>query len=246
MDVQSPNSNVESVRPLNSGRAARTSHGIVKPHPLKWYQRLVASIIYGLIEAVAFTQRWKREYHPEAIKPGTGPFIFCVWHNRLPLCLILYRHYLRHKNLPHRMAAIVSASKDGGVVARIIEHFGVQPVRGSSSRRGPQALLELTTWAERGYDLAFTPDGPRGPRYVVQAGAIALAQVTGLPLAPASYHLRWKICLKSWDRFQIPLPFGRVEVKMGEPMHVPRDASDEQRERLRQEFERRLRALTVD
>ena len=67
------------------------------------------------------------------------------------------------------------------------------PVRGSSSRRGPQALLELTSWAERGYDLAITPDGPRGPRYVVQEGAIGLAQVTGLPIIPASYHLRWKI-----------------------------------------------------
>ena len=84
------------------------------------------------------------------------------------------------------MAAMVSASKDGGFLASILECFGVQPVRGSSSRRGPQALLELTGWAERGYDLAITPDGPRGPRYVVQEGIIALAQVTGLPIVPAS------------------------------------------------------------
>ena len=65
----------------------------------------------------------------------------------------------------------------------------MQPVRGSTSRRGPQALLELTSWSERGYDLAITPDGPRGPCYVVQDGIMSLAQLTGLPILPVSYHL---------------------------------------------------------
>ena len=213
---------------------------------MKWYQRFAASVIYGLIEAVSFTQRYRWEFHPEVLRKNAGPFIFCIWHNRLPFSLITYRAVVRQRQQPHKMAAIVSASKDGGVVARILEHFGTQPVRGSSSRRGPQALLELTTWAERGYDLAITPDGPRGPRYIVQPGALALAQLTGHALAPVSYHLRWKFCLKSWDRFQIPLPFGRAIMKIGEPLRVPREASDEQRELLRQEFEKRLRDLTID
>ena len=113
------------------------------------------------------------------------------------------------------LAALVSASKDGAFLAGILECFGVQPVRGSSSRRGPQALLELTTWAERGYDLAITPDGPRGPCYVVQDGVMSLAQLTGLPIVPVSYHVNWKIQLKSWDRFQIPLPFSRCEMYFG-------------------------------
>src|SRR5213076_1928270 len=111
-------------------------------------------------------------------------------------------------------------------------HFNVQPVRGSSSRRGPQALLELTTWAERGYDLAITPDGPRGPRYVVQDGAVAAAQLTGLAILPASYHLSRKIEIKSWDRFQVPLPFSRCEITIGRPMRVPADADDEAREAI--------------
>ena len=108
--------------------------------------------------------------------------------------------------------AIVSASRDGAFLTGILEYFKVQPVRGSSSRRGPQALLELTTWAERGYDLAITPDGPRGPRYVVQDGVISLAQLTGLPIVPVSYYVNWKIRVKSWDRFQIPLPFSLCEM----------------------------------
>src|SRR4029077_6679252 len=96
----------------------------------------------------------------------------------------------RYVNTPG-LAAIVSASKDGGFLAAILENFNVQPVRGSSSRRGRQAVLELISWAERGYDLAITPDGPRGPRYIAQEGATALAQLTGHPIIPASMNVKW-------------------------------------------------------
>src|SRR5947208_3398403 len=200
MQVQSPKSKVQSpaAEPAAVGAAPR----IITPHPLKWHQRLAASMIYGTIEAVSLTMRYQWEFHPELLKKEVGPVIFCAWHNRLSVSLIVYRGYVRAKKQRHRLAGMVSASKDGGVVARILEHFGGQPVRGSSSRRGPQALLELTTWAERGYDIAITPDGPRGPRYEFQPGALALAQLTGKPLVPVSYHLSSKICLRSWDRFQ--------------------------------------------
>jgi lysophospholipid acyltransferase (LPLAT)-like uncharacterized protein len=107
-------------------------------------------------------------------------------------------------------------------------------------------MLELAQFAEQGYDVALTPDGPRGPRYVCKEGAVYLAQLTGLGIVPACYHLEWKISLKSWDRFQIPLPFSRVTVTFGEPLAVPRDASDEAREALRRELDRRLLALTKD
>ena len=113
-----------------------------------------------------------------------GPAIYCVWHNRLALCLVPYFGYVKKRNQTPGMAALVSASKDGAFLAGILECFGVQPVRGSSSRRGPQALLELTSWAERGYDLAITPDGPRGPRYVVQEGVIGAGAGHRLPDHP--------------------------------------------------------------
>src|SRR5437016_11242730 len=132
MEVQGPKSNVQSA-------GARKSPSVVIPHPLKWHQRLAASLIYAMIEGVALTLRCRWEFHPEVLKSELGPVIFCIWHNRLPLSLIMYRRYVRQKRQPHRMAAIVSASKDGGVLARILEHFGVEPVRGSSSRRRPQA-----------------------------------------------------------------------------------------------------------
>jgi hypothetical protein len=140
----------------------------------------------------------------------------------------------------------VSASKDGAFLAAILECFKVQPVRGSSSRRGPQALLELTTWAERGYDLAITPDGPRGPCYVVQDGVVLLAQITGLPVVPVAFNIRWKFRLKSWDRFQIPLPFSQCEIVFGEPVEVPRSLSDSAREELRETLEQRLKKMSQD
>jgi lysophospholipid acyltransferase (LPLAT)-like uncharacterized protein len=166
--------------------------------------------------------------------------IFCLWHNRLAISMIVHR---RH---PRKLAALVSASKDGALLAAVLGRFGVAQIRGSSSRRGPQALLELTTHAARGYGLAVTPDGPKGPRYVVQQGVIALAQVTGLPIIPVTCNTQPKICLKSWDRFQIPLPFSRCDLILNEPIFVPREADEARREEHRNELQARLRQSSSD
>lgn len=176
----------------------------------------------------------------------TQPVIFCAWHNRLALSIPVYNRFVR-KPYPHRkMAVMVSASRDGGLLTCVLEHFRVQPVRGSSSRRGPQALLELTSWAEKGYDLAITPDGPRGPRYAIQEGIIALAQLTGFPILPVSLNLSRKLSVNSWDRFQIPLPWARCEVLMGNIIQVPRETSDNEREVIRQKLESEMLSVTHD
>jgi hypothetical protein len=225
----------------------RRSSGIVVPHAPYWYQRLGAWLVFAAVHFVSATLRYRWTDRSGYFSDGlAGPAIYCVWHNRLALCLVLYYRYVKRRNQTPGMAALVSASKDGGFLAAILECFGVQPVRGSSSRRGPQALLELTGWAERGYDLALTPDGPRGPCYVVQEGVMALAQVTGFPIVPASYYLRWKVRPKSWDRFQIPLPFSHCEMLIGQPIRVPREATDAEREALRQQLERTLKEISRD
>jgi lysophospholipid acyltransferase (LPLAT)-like uncharacterized protein len=217
------------------------------PHAPRWYQRAAAWLIFALVRLVAATLRY-RWTDGAGLFDGTppGPVICTVWHNRLALCLIAYAAYIKRRRPEARMAAMVSASKDGGFLTAILECFGVQPVRGSSSRRGPQALLELTSWAKRGYDLAITPDGPRGPCYVVQPGVMSLAQITGLPILPFSYNLGWKLRPRSWDRFQIPLPFARCDMVIGPLVRVPREASDEQREALRLQLERTLKDLSKD
>jgi lysophospholipid acyltransferase (LPLAT)-like uncharacterized protein len=220
---------------------------LIVAHKPKWYQRIIAWLIFALIRVVWATLRCKWLDRSEYIYvAGSGPVIYCVWHNRLALCMPAYYRYASQRKATPGMAAMVSASRDGGFLTAILECFKVQPVRGSSSRRGPQALLELTTWAERGYDLAITPDGPRGPAYIVQDGVMSLAQLTGLPIVPFSYYAKWKISVKSWDRFQIPLPFSYCEMRLGKAVFVPRDASDEQREQLRQQLETELRAISRD
>jgi lysophospholipid acyltransferase (LPLAT)-like uncharacterized protein len=244
MIVSDPKPQTEA--PQGTARRRR-SGGVVVPHVPYWYQRLGARLVHLLIRSVSGTLRKQWIDRSGYFDNGpAGPAIYCTWHNRLALCMITYYDYVKKHNQTPGMAAMVSASKDGGFLASILGCFRVRPVRGSSSRRGPQALLELTGWAERGYDLAITPDGPRGPRYVVQEGAIALAQVTGLPIIPASNYVRWKIQVKSWDRFQIPLPFSRCEMVLGKPVQVPREASDAEREALRQQLERTMKEISRD
>ncbi|HEX5222261.1 MAG TPA: lysophospholipid acyltransferase family protein [Verrucomicrobiae bacterium] len=227
---------------------ARTrKSGVVVPHQAKWYQRLAARLIWLLIRVVSATIRFRLDDRSGFFSGApTEKIIFALWHNRLALCVPLYQRYLRAHDPGRSVVALVSASRDGGLLAHILELFNIEVARGSSSRRGPQALRELVSWGENGYDLAITPDGPRGPCYTVQEGVVSTAQLTGLAIVPASYHLNWKIQLKSWDRFQIPLPFARCEVITGRVLRVPREASDAEREALRAELETEMRAITRD
>jgi lysophospholipid acyltransferase (LPLAT)-like uncharacterized protein len=241
MDATNPQPTVPGTR------RHRRKSGVVVPNSPKWYQRLGAWLLWAALRLLAASLRYRvHDPHGFTVRKDSEPVIYCIWHNRLALCMKLYFSLGRGYHQTVGMAAMVSASKDGAFLAAILERFGVTPVRGSSSRRGPQALLELTTWAERGYDLAITPDGPRGPRYVVQEGTMSLAQITGLPVVPVSYSLNRKIQLKSWDRFQIPLPFTICEVTGGRVFRIPREATDAERETLRQQLEAELRAISRD
>jgi lysophospholipid acyltransferase (LPLAT)-like uncharacterized protein len=228
-------------------RAAAKSSRAIAPHRLKWHGRLAAFVIFIAARCLAATLRYQIvDPHGILAGPLQRNAILTAWHNRLALSLPIYNRLSRGRRNRHQLAALVSASRDGGLLTRILEYFEVQPVRGSSSRRGAQALLELTSWAERGYDLAITPDGPRGPRYCVQEGIIALAQFTGLPIMPMAFNVAPKFCLKSWDQFQIPSPFARCEIRLGRFICVPREATEAERESLRLELEQEMRAITKD
>jgi hypothetical protein len=225
----------------------RKKSGVVIPHKARWHQRLAARLVWMFVRCVAITVRFELKDGSSHLRSVFDEkLIFAIWHNRLALSLMLHRRYMLGQDRERRLAAMVSASRDGGLLSRVLELFGVQPVRGSSSRRGAQALREMVSWAVAGYDLAITPDGPRGPCYEVQEGVISTAQLTGLAVVPVSYYLNWKIRAKSWDRFQIPLPFTRCDVFVGKPIRVPREASDAERELLRKELERALREISRD
>ena len=238
-------SEVQNPTPLPA--APKRKSGVVIPHAPRWHQRLAAALIYALAHALAATLRFRLDDPSGYLSAAPQEkIIFAIWHNRLALSLILYRRYVARRDRGRRLAAMVSASRDGGMLAGVLERFGVEPVLGSSSRRGPQALREMVSWGKRGHDLAITPDGPRGPRYAVQEGVISTAQLTGLPIVPVSYHLNWKIQAKSWDRFQIPLPFARCEVTIGKILRVPRETDAAGREELRKQLEAEMRAISRD
>jgi lysophospholipid acyltransferase (LPLAT)-like uncharacterized protein len=219
----------------------RGHKGVVVPHKPNGSQRLVAWTVFLVERVVTSSLRchW-HDYSGLADAEDGQPVIFCLWHNRLAISMVVHR---RH---PRKLAALVSASKDGALLSAVLGRFGVEQIRGSSSRRGPQALLELTSHAERGYDLAVTPDGPKGPRYVVQHGVISLAQVTGLPIIPVTCNTQPKICLKSWDGFQIPLPFSRCELILNKPILVSRGADQVEREERRSQLQACLRRSSND
>ena len=227
--------------------AAVKTSGIVIPETPRWHQRLAAFIIHVGLTAISKTLRIR---HTDRAGLGDGqlrgPAIYCIWHNRLALSMAAYHGYIKKHNDTAGLAAMASASRDGGMLIAVLQFSGVQPVRGSTSRRGPQALRELTTWARRNYDLAITPDGPRGPRYVVQEGIIALAQLTGFPIVPVTFNLDRKISVKSWDRFQIPLPFARCEMIFEKPLRVPRETPEAGREKFRAHLEETLKLISKD
>ncbi|MCX7887254.1 MAG: lysophospholipid acyltransferase family protein, partial [Verrucomicrobiae bacterium] len=144
---------------------------------MKW----LGIVLRCLVTALGATLRWRIEDPCGLLaKVPSGPVIFAFWHNRLLMLPYLFRKHWQRRNR-RKVAVLVSASRDGEKLAQVLGRFGLLCVRGSSSRRGAQALVELTRLVQEGYDIGITPDGPRGPRYSVQDGVISLAQLTQAP-----------------------------------------------------------------
>ncbi len=139
--------------------------------------------------------------------------IYAFWHNQQAFLLFPYRKR-------GKVAVLVSMSKDGEFMAKSLPKFNMTAVRGSSSRGGAGALRNLMDAAQKGFNLALTPDGPRGPLYKAQPGILYLAQKTGMTIIAAGVASSNKFAVNSWDKFQIPLPFGKCAIVYGEPLKV--------------------------
>jgi lysophospholipid acyltransferase (LPLAT)-like uncharacterized protein len=212
------------------------------PKTLKWHGKVAAWIISMAGRGIGSSLRVSVVNSEEVLGPlAARPVVYALWHNRLAGISALVPA-LDHKRKTAGVAALISASKDGALLARTVQYFGIQPVRGSSSRRGAQALLELSTWIGKGYDAAITPDGPRGPKYHVREGAVALAQATGAPLVPVGVNFGRKWELKSWDAFQIPVLFTTCEICLGPALEVPSGLNEADRQTWRARLESELKA----
>ena len=157
------------------------------------------------------------------------------WHGRI----LPATYYFRRRGI----VVITSENFDGEWIAGIIERFGYGTARGSTSRGGRRALLQLTRDMAAGKPAGFTLDGPRGPAQVAQPGAIWLAKATGNPVLPFHLEASRHWTLNSWDRTQIPKPMATVALAVGEPFTVPADADDGGIETARRSLEERLAIL---
>jgi lysophospholipid acyltransferase (LPLAT)-like uncharacterized protein len=160
---------------------------------------------------------------------GQRPLIGSFWH----ACIIPATYMCR--NLGVRVMS--SNSYDGEYMGRIIRKFGFVAVKGSSSRNAVRALLGLRRALQDGWAVAFTLDGPRGPRYKVKPGPVALARSSGVPLTMFHMAVDKAWVLNSWDRMMIPKPFSRVLMRFGKLIPVPPDATEEDLERYQQELQ---------
>ncbi|MEX2282381.1 MAG: lysophospholipid acyltransferase family protein [Gemmatimonadota bacterium] len=175
------------------------------------------------------------EHHREYTSKGQ-PVIYAIWHGRLMPPSYLHRG--------EGVVTLISQSGDGEYLARLLEHWGYESVRGSSSRGGSEALRELVKHCRDGRSLAITPDGPRGPMQQLKSGVLAAAQLSGAPIIPASSSATRGWWPGKWDRFLIPKPFAKVRVQYGAPVMVPRNAGEAQLEQMRKDIEHTLNRMT--
>lgn len=178
--------------------------------------------------------------------------IFTFWHGRL-LMMPMF-------NLaPEKTYVLISHHRDGALISKTIGHFNLKTVRGSSNRKktdekgskdrgGVKALKSCIEKIKSGESICITPDGPRGPAQEVQGTAVNLAKLTGAPIVPISHSQSWRKTLKTWDKFQIPLPFSRSVMMAGEPIYVDKDADEKAIEKARKSLEDQLnwQTKTVD
>jgi lysophospholipid acyltransferase (LPLAT)-like uncharacterized protein len=188
-----------------------------------------------LIKVLGRTIRWQVEgwsNWEDVMRQGRVP-IYTFWHNRVFLAIYFWQK--------HPMVALTSQSFDGEYIARVLQRFGHGAVRGSSTRGAVRAIIEMTRLMRAGLPTAFTIDGPKGPRYVAKMGAVLLAKKTGNPILPFTITpARFWESKKSWDWFQVPLPFTRARVDIAPAIYVPSDADDKLLELKRGELQAAL------
>jgi lysophospholipid acyltransferase (LPLAT)-like uncharacterized protein len=188
------------------------------------------------IRALGATYRWRAEglEHYDAIVASGKQPILAFWHGRILPAMYFFRN--------RGIVVMISLNFDGEWIGRTIQRFGYGVARGSTSRGGARALVQLRRELSDGRPAGFALDGPRGPARVAQAGAVFLAAAAGHPVLPFHAEADRYWTARSWDQTQVPKPFARVALVVGEPLFVP-DTREATIERYRVELQTRLAAL---
>lgn len=204
-------------------------------------QAAIASVCAAYIRFVHRTTRWTvvGGEHAHRFWDAGRPVIGTFWHGRM-----LPMRCCWPQDVP--IEILISAHRDGRLIARTIRRLGVGTVVGSSSRGGARATLAMRQRLQAGISIGITPDGPRGPRMRVAPGVVQLAALTGAPILPGSFSVTRARVLGSWDRFVLPLPFSRGVYIFGAPLEIPAGAGLQEIEALRLELEDRLNSITAE
>jgi lysophospholipid acyltransferase (LPLAT)-like uncharacterized protein len=212
--------------------------------PWTWKDKILLAVVPFLgsllLRLFSLTIR-KKTLHGERFEKSRDqgrPVIGAFWHQRLLMMPFFPR--------PGKTGMLISQHRDGEIIARLIKYLGIDSVRGSTTRGGLSALRGMVRFHREGGNLAITPDGPQGPKHVVQLGVIELARLTGSPIFPLTYGASGKKSLHTWDQFVVPLPFARVVFIWGEPVWVPRECKREEMEEKRLLLQERLRQINEE
>lgn len=202
--------------------------------------RLVSSLGGALITGLMRTTRFEIEngaIYEEWLRPRRAA-MYVLWHGRLLPCSYHHRKC--------GLATLISLHRDGDYISGVVEKWGFQVLRGSSSRGGTKALRQMVRLLRSGTPIAVTPDGPRGPRQEMKLGPLLAAQMAGVPVIPVSAGTDRAWWFEGWDRFMVPKPFSRIRLKYGEPVPIPPDADEAAIERIAAELQSALNRLTSD
>ena len=179
--------------------------------------RIISLLGYWIILGIGKTLRWRVvgwKRLESVYRAGKNP-IMVFWHGRI----FMASYYFRNRGI----VVMTSRHRDGDYIAGVIRRLGYETARGSSSKGSLGAAREALEAARNGKDIGFAVDGPRGPRYVAKQGPTYIAWKSGHPILPFNVSVKEKWKLNSWDHFQIPRPFSRALVEIGEPIYVDAD-----------------------
>lgn len=206
-------------------------------HKIKYL--LIRKAAWILIHLIVKTCRFrvKNAHVVDKYRQNETPVIYAYWHRHIFVTIY------RFKKTGAR--PLISLSKDGELVAQIALEFGMHPVRGSSSKGGARAFLEMVNTIKQDHaEVLITADGPKGPLRQIKDGTIRLAQKTGAVVIPIAWHAtRVKIFQKTWDKFKIPRLFSRITYAYGQPFQVPSKAKKEDYCRLKEELKQSIDRL---
>jgi lysophospholipid acyltransferase (LPLAT)-like uncharacterized protein len=180
--------------------------------------------------------KWVGEENLDIIRKEEKSVIYAFWHGRMLILAFSHRKLKAH--------VLISQHRDGEYIARIIHRLGFVSVRGSTTRGGAKAIFEMCEKTASGFDVAVTPDGPKGPGFQVQPGTIYIAQRSSMPIVPITNSAEKRWTLSTWDRFIIPKPFSKTVIMLGKPIYVPAESASEELEKIRIDLESQLIELT--